>query len=127
MKMRSRRAGRRAHLRDQAIQFFDVSLRHITRPFGTVVDHRNRDHSALAIFLDRGSLRQSLARILFVAIPINFLQIESVDEVIFHGAAANQFDKQRAFVAHAEKISRQRWSPEDTFRPATAAASRKKR
>ena len=70
---------RSAEFGHQSIQFVDVGLCQSCRSLRIAISHADGNDSAFSIFRDLGEFPEVFAGILFVAIPVDFLQLEAVD------------------------------------------------
>ena len=80
-----RRCGK---LSNHRIELIDIRSGDCCRTLGIVIGHCNRDDSALVIFRNGSILSQVLPGGDFQAVPINAIEIKSIDNSVFHRSAA---------------------------------------
>src|ERR1700679_1657094 len=92
---------------DEFVQFIKICLCEITSAHSIFILHGNRDYAALLVLRDLGASRKMLGRINAIALVVNMLQVEPVNEMTTDGFALQQVNEQGGRGVSAKESTRE--------------------
>ena len=87
--------GRCAGLRDQLIELVEIALGEVAGALGIGVLNFDGDDAALLVVADLGQACEVLGCVDAVALAVDVLQVETIDEMSAHRSASQQIDEER--------------------------------